>query len=113
MTSDLATLQTIEGKPGLRFERRLAHPPEKVWRAVTDPAQMKHWFPASVETELRAGASMRFSFGEDFDLDGEYADGQILELDPLFYAALHGDIRSAWPTERTERLERKYAARLD
>jgi uncharacterized protein YndB with AHSA1/START domain len=29
-----------------RFERRLPHPPEKVWRALTEPAELAAWFPA-------------------------------------------------------------------
>lgn len=79
----LATLDTVDGKPVLRFVRRLAHPQAKVWRAVTEPAEMAHWFPARISTELRAGAPMRFSFGDD-DLDGAgaWAHGEILEFDP-------------------------------
>src|SRR5580704_11908986 len=30
----------------LRFTRELAHPAEKVWRAVTEPAHLDAWFPA-------------------------------------------------------------------
>ena len=33
-----ATLETANDRPVLRFERRLAHSPEKVWKAITDPA---------------------------------------------------------------------------
>ncbi|UMG93452.1 SRPBCC domain-containing protein [Nocardioides sp. TF02-7] len=33
---------------GLRFERRLAHPPEKVWRALTESEHLRHWFPADI-----------------------------------------------------------------
>lgn len=83
MDAQLGTLRTVDGRPVLRFERRLAHSAEKVWRAVTDPAEMAHWFPAYIETELKIGAAMRFSFGADkFDLGGKYAGGEILELDP-------------------------------
>ena len=57
-----ATLRTIDGRPVLHFERLLRHSPAKVWRAVTDPAEMTHWFPAAVEAELRPGAPMRFTF---------------------------------------------------
>ena len=42
------TLQTIDGRPALRFERRLAHPVERVWRAVTEPAELAQWFVAPV-----------------------------------------------------------------
>lgn len=83
MNEQLATLHTAGGRPVLRFERRLNHPPEKVWKAVTDPAEMAHWFPASVQTELTVGAPIRFTFGkDDIDLGGRYADGEIIELDP-------------------------------
>jgi uncharacterized protein YndB with AHSA1/START domain len=75
-----ATLSTINGKPTLRFERRLRHAPAKVWRAVSDPAEMKHWFPAAVEAEQRPGAPMRFTFPTEALVDGT-SDGEVLEVD--------------------------------
>ena len=82
-------LQMIDGKPVLRFERRLNHPPEKVWTAITDPAEMAHWFPASIEfpgagfPAAEPGTPMRFSFsGTSAGLGARYRDGQVLELDP-------------------------------
>ena len=79
--SELATMRTIDGQPVLRFERRLRHSPAKVWRAVSDPAELVHWFPAAVEAELRPGAPMRFTFEEGAVVDGEW-DGEVLEVDP-------------------------------
>ncbi|WP_227982237.1 SRPBCC family protein [Nocardia spumae] len=76
-----AELTTIDGVPTLRFERRLAHPPERVWRAVSEPAQLAAWFPAAVETELRPGAPMRFTFGDQAPVDDSW-DGEVLEVDP-------------------------------
>lgn len=75
-----ATLHTVNGEPTLRFERRLRHSPAKVWRAVTDPAELAAWFPAAVETELRPGAPMRFTFSGDAPVDGDW-DGEVLEVD--------------------------------
>jgi uncharacterized protein YndB with AHSA1/START domain len=75
-----ATLTYVNGEPTLRFERRLRHPPAKVWRAVTEPAEMKYWFPATVEVELAPGAPMRFTFPEDAVADGDW-DGEVLEVD--------------------------------
>jgi uncharacterized protein YndB with AHSA1/START domain len=73
------TLHTIDGRSVLRFERRLAHPVEKVWRAITDPAEMAHWFPATVEMDGRAGGRITFTFpGGEMDS----ADGSITEWDP-------------------------------
>ena len=76
-----ANLETIGGNAVLRFERRLAHPVAKVWKAVSDPAEMRHWFPAMLETELRIGAPIRFVFPDEAPVD-EGGDGEILELDP-------------------------------
>lgn len=40
-------LDAIDGRPALCFERRLAHSVERVWRAITEPEEMRHWFPGS------------------------------------------------------------------
>ncbi|MEA2587510.1 MAG: hypothetical protein QOH66_437, partial [Actinomycetota bacterium] len=36
----------------LRFERHLAHPVEKVWRALTEPEQLRSWFPHRIVGDL-------------------------------------------------------------
>ncbi|WP_439376728.1 SRPBCC family protein [Amycolatopsis lexingtonensis] len=73
-----AKLQTIEERPVLRLERRLKHAPERVWRAITDPAELAHWFPAKVDVELRDGGAIRFTFpGEDTS-----TTGQVVTADP-------------------------------
>ena len=28
-----------------------SHPPEKVWRALTEPEHLAHWFPTTIEGE--------------------------------------------------------------
>ncbi|SFB50100.1 Uncharacterized conserved protein YndB, AHSA1/START domain [Amycolatopsis marina] len=73
-----AKLETLDDKPVLRLERRLAHSPEKVWRAISAPEEMAHWFPALIETEPRAGAEMRFTFPGEQEVSG----GEVLEFDP-------------------------------
>jgi uncharacterized protein YndB with AHSA1/START domain len=74
------TYAEIENRPALRFERRIAHPIEDVWRAVTDPEELAHWFPAAVTIdELRAGAPLRFAFpGDAFPP----SDGEITDCEP-------------------------------
>ncbi|WP_255632278.1 SRPBCC domain-containing protein [Amycolatopsis sp. TNS106] len=74
-----AELQMIEGKPVLRFERRLRHSPEKVWRVVTEPAEMKHWFPAEVTID---GRTLRFTFPDAAPVDADGGEGELLESDP-------------------------------
>lgn len=74
-----ATKDVVDGKPVLRFERRLNHPPEKVWRAVTEPDELAHWFPAKVDYELKPGAPITFV---DEDMGPEPTTGEVLEADP-------------------------------
>ena len=81
------TYTTVDGRPAVRFERRLAHPPDVVWRMVTEPAELKYWFPCEVELDLRVGGRMRFVFSPEFTQDGE-----VLELDaPRRFAFLWGE----------------------
>jgi uncharacterized protein YndB with AHSA1/START domain len=65
----------------LRFERRLAHPPEKVWRALTEPDQLRGWFPTDIDGERRLGARIRFVFREDAPTAAELPE--LLEHDPV------------------------------
>lgn len=71
------TLHTSNGRPMLRFERRLKHPPQRVWHAITEPAELAHWFPAEVEMDLRPGGAVRFVVP-----GGPDDTGEITELDP-------------------------------
>ena len=73
-----ATLNDRAEGAELRFERRLEHAPEKVFRAISDPDELRHWFPAAMEAELRPGAPVRFTFEGGDDAPG----GEILEVDP-------------------------------
>ena len=50
------TVEKIHGQWVLRFERRLPHPREKVWDALTRPEQIREWFgEGDVELELVEG----------------------------------------------------------
>jgi uncharacterized protein YndB with AHSA1/START domain len=73
------TYETIDGRPAVRFERRYPHPVERVWRAVTDPAELEHWFPTSVELELRPDGPMTFTFREH---EMPPMQGRVTELEP-------------------------------
>ena len=42
-------LETIDERPALRFERRLSHPIERVWRAITEPDELEAWVVARAE----------------------------------------------------------------
>lgn len=63
----------------LRFSRTLPHPPERVWRAVTEPDHLAHWFPTTIEGERTAGARLRFSFPGD---QAPPFEGEMLAFEP-------------------------------
>lgn len=63
----LGTLHTREdGRLELRFERRFAHPVERVWRPITEAEQLAVWLPAYVEIDptpdTRRPAALRLPF---------------------------------------------------
>jgi uncharacterized protein YndB with AHSA1/START domain len=71
-------IETADGV-GVRFERRLAHPPERVWRAITDPDDLAAWFPDTIEGEFGPGAEVRFPKFAEMGLP---ATGTVTEFDP-------------------------------
>jgi uncharacterized protein YndB with AHSA1/START domain len=72
-------LEETGGTWRLRFERRLAHPPEKVSRALTEPEHLEAWFPTTIEGEFETGAALRFRH-RDTDLPA--MDGEMLACEP-------------------------------
>jgi uncharacterized protein YndB with AHSA1/START domain len=114
-------LHTADGRSVLRFERRLAHPVEKVWRAITEPDDLAAWFPAQLVGERAPGAKIRFVFAtggtHTQDPEGSRADdrttteagdgatddqaptqeGEILEYQPpRLFAYTWGDSVLRW-----------------
>ena len=71
---------------GLRYERRLAHPPERVWRAITESDQLRHWMPTDIVGDRREGASIQLPFWTDvvekYHIEETTSDGRILTWDP-------------------------------
>lgn len=57
-----AVLEQLGDLWTLRFARELGHPPERVWRALTDPGELESWFPTGVEGGWRIGARLSFPF---------------------------------------------------
>lgn len=66
------TLETVDGRPALRFERLLSYPVERVWRAVSVPAELEQWFPAA--------AQWTPAVGETIELGG--MTGEVTEVEP-------------------------------
>jgi uncharacterized protein YndB with AHSA1/START domain len=77
MYGDLEQLD--DGRWQLRFTRALAHPPEKVWRAITKPEHLAHWFPTTIDGDRAAGSPLTFRFPDD---QFEPFEGEMLAYEP-------------------------------
>jgi len=64
----------------LAFEFDLHHPPEKVWRALTDPALLAQWLLPVIDLELEPGAAFRFKTQAYPGWDGT-VDCRFLEIE--------------------------------
>src|SRR4030095_10010884 len=62
----------------LVFKRYLAHSPETVWSALTDPEQLGEWFMTTARIEGRQGGAVDLISG----ISRFHVTGSILEWDP-------------------------------
>lgn len=69
----MTTLESDDRRSVLKMQRRLAHPVERVWRAVTESDGLAAWFPSTVTMDLRVGGSVEFGFGPG---------GAVTDLEP-------------------------------
>jgi uncharacterized protein YndB with AHSA1/START domain len=65
----------------LSFEFDLQHPPEKVWRALTDPKLLADWLMPVVDFKLEPGAAFMFKTQPYPGWDGTVSC-QLLEIEP-------------------------------
>lgn len=65
----------------ISFEFDLQHSPEKVWRALTDPALLAEWLLPVIGLELEPGASFTFKTQPYPGWDG-IVNCRILEIEP-------------------------------
>ena len=69
----------IEGEYAtLIYERRLSHPTEVVWKAITDPKELVVWFKQRATIDGRSGGTIDFVN----EITGFHATGRILAWDP-------------------------------
>jgi uncharacterized protein YndB with AHSA1/START domain len=82
----MATVLHDGERVGLRFERSFDHPPEKVWRAITESEHLAHWMPCDIVGDRCVGASVTMPFwpavAEKFSISGPAPTGSILVWDP-------------------------------
>ena len=65
----------------ISFELDLHHPPEKVWRALTDPALLAEWLLPVIGLELEPGALFTFRTQPYPGWDG-VVNCRMLEIEP-------------------------------
>jgi uncharacterized protein YndB with AHSA1/START domain len=71
-----------DGQTVIHFERRLAHPVESVWEAITDPAEVIRWW-GELSADMRPGGEFELLW---LNTDGEGRSsgwrGTLTEFDP-------------------------------
>lgn len=78
----------------LSFDIDVPHPPETVWRALTDPDLLAQWLLPVVDLDLTPGAAFTFMAEPQPGWDG-VVQCRLLDIDPLRrlrYAWVVGDI---------------------
>src|SRR3989442_1169957 len=81
----LGELEQVGETWQLRFVREMAHSPAKVWKALTEPDELRKWFPDQIIVrEWRVGAPIEFKPGHGLpDYEGEvlaYEPPHLLEI---------------------------------
>jgi len=95
------TLEISGDTSTLRFERRLAHPVERVWSALTDPDEIEAWL-AHAELDLVQGGRVELRWlNTDEDGNTAIARGTVSQLDPPRLLELDTDIHGVlrWELE--------------
>lgn len=84
------TDRTARSQTGsLAFELDLPHPPEKVWRALTDPELLAEWLLPAIDFELAPAAEFTFKAPPQPGWDGT-VNCRVLEIEE------HRKLRYAW-----------------
>jgi uncharacterized protein YndB with AHSA1/START domain len=70
-----------DGSTQVRFVRRLPHPVERVWEALTEPAELRKWW-GDADLDLDGGRFALRWLNTDDDGNVATLDGAIRKLDP-------------------------------
>ena len=89
--SEKGTVVRTDERAVIRFERRLPHPPERVWSALTEPEELRRWW-GDVETDLVEGGRFTIRWlNTDEKGKSLVMDAAITELDPPRALQVEGD----------------------
>jgi uncharacterized protein YndB with AHSA1/START domain len=103
-TPDGTVEKEPDGSTTVRFDRRLRHPTERVWQALTDPDELRRWW-GDTKLELVEGGPFQLRW-RNTDENGDVAtlDGTITSIDPpcrLEISADWGSTAAGQPGTRT------------
>jgi uncharacterized protein YndB with AHSA1/START domain len=90
----LAEVDCVAHEDGwtLVFVRELSHPPDKVWAALTDPAQLREWSPFTADRDLGSVGDAILMM-----IDGETTEDLPAVVDRAEQPAL---LEYTWGTDR-------------
>ncbi|HLZ69361.1 MAG TPA: SRPBCC family protein [Dehalococcoidia bacterium] len=71
------TIEQTGERVTFRFERRLSHAIDTVWKAITDPAELERWLGQRPEIELRPGGRYVSYHGS-----GDRVVDRVLRIEP-------------------------------
>jgi uncharacterized protein YndB with AHSA1/START domain len=96
-TADGIVEQAPDGSTTVRFDRRLRHPVERVWEALTDPDELRSWW-GDTKLELVEGGLFQLRW-RNTDENGHVAtlDGTITTIDPPRLLEISADWGSTAP----------------
>lgn len=81
-TADGTVERRPDGRTAVRYVRRIAHPIERVWAALTEPEQLRGWL-GEAEVELADGGAFHVRWlNVDEDGNAAYRHATIVALDP-------------------------------
>lgn len=98
MSRELGEVIRDAERTGLRFVRRLDHPVERVWAAITESEGLRAWLPCDIVGERRAGAAIELPFWpaqvEKYEIAEPVLSGRIEVWDPprVFQWTWGGDV---------------------
>ncbi|MDQ3934384.1 MAG: SRPBCC domain-containing protein [Actinomycetota bacterium] len=101
MTADGRLHTAPDGRATISFERRLSHPPERVWEALTEPGELIGWW-GEARVDLREGGSFEVRWlNTDDEGNRAHMHATIARLEPGRLLELEGDIHGTlrWELE--------------
>jgi uncharacterized protein YndB with AHSA1/START domain len=89
--SDLGTMEERGDHVVLRYERRLAHPVERVWAALTHPDELIGWWGRVEAPRLAAGEPYTITWCNEEDGESVVMEATITAIDPPALLEIEGE----------------------